>query len=192
MTGISSYPATQNVTRGVALVSVAVFLFAVADVIGKHLAVLYAVPFILAVRYVVNLVLLAVLLGPREGAGLWRTKRTVLVVVRGLCLAAGSLLMVLALRVMPVGETVAIVYLAPFLVMLIAGRFMGEHVSALGWIGAVWGFLGVLLFVRRGGGLDTLGVARSLFNAGLATAYHLLTRVLARTETMVAMVFHTA
>jgi drug/metabolite transporter (DMT)-like permease len=182
----------QNVTKGVALVSAAVFLFALSDVIGKHLAMLYAVPFILAVRYLINLGLLAVLLGPRHGAGLWRTNRTGLVVVRGLCLAAGSLSMVLALRVMPVGETAAIVYLSPFLVMLIAGRFMGETVSPLGWIAAVCGFAGVLLIVRPGSGLDPVGVALSLFNAGCATAYNLLTRVLARTETMTAMVFNTA
>jgi drug/metabolite transporter (DMT)-like permease len=192
MTDGNMYPATQNAMKGVVLVSAAVFLFAVSDVMGKYLAMLYAVPFIMAVRYVINLGLLVVFLGPRHGMGLWRTKRTGVVIVRGLCLAAGSLTMGLALRVMPVGETVAIVYLAPFLVMLIAGRFMGETVSLTGWIGAVCGFLGVLMIVRPGSGLDPVGVVLSLFNAGCATAYHLLTRVLARTETMVAMVFQTA
>jgi drug/metabolite transporter (DMT)-like permease len=182
----------QNTMRGVGLVSVAVFLFAVSDVIGKHLAMLYAVPFIMAVRYVINLFLLAAVMGPRHGAGLWRTQRTGLVIARGLCLAAGSLLMGLALRVMPVGETVAIVYLSPFLVMLIAGRFMDEHVPLWGWVAAAGGFLGVLLIVRPGGGLDPLGVMLSLLNVLCATAYHLLTRVLARTETMTSMVFHTA
>jgi drug/metabolite transporter (DMT)-like permease len=192
MTDSNFPPLSQNTMKGVALVSAAVFLFAVSDVIGKYLAMQYAVPFIMAVRYMINLGLLAALLGPRHGSGLWHTNRTWLVLARGLCLAAGSLTMGLALRVMPVGETVAIVYIAPFLVMLIAGRFMGETVSFVGWIGAVCGFLGVLLIMRPGSGLEPMGVTLCLFNAGCATAYHLLTRVLARTETMTAMVFQTA
>jgi drug/metabolite transporter (DMT)-like permease len=187
---ISPPLATQNSLKGVALVSLAVLLFAAADTIGKHLAMLYAVPFILAVRYLINVALLAALLGPTPA--LWRTQRTALVILRGLSLVAGSLSMLLALRVMPVGETVAIIYLAPFLVMAFASRFMGERTTPLGWLAALLGFAGVLLIVRPGSGLDPLGVALSLFNALCATTYHLLSRILARTETQTAMVFTTA
>ena len=97
-----------------------------------------------------------------------------------------------ALRLMPVGETIAIIYLAPFAVMLLAIPFLGERVGPVGWIGATLGFAGVLLIVRPGGGLDPLGVTFALINAGLATAYHLLTRLLARSETTVALLYNTA
>ena len=76
-----------------------------------------------------------------------------LVFLRGLCLALASLTMGLALRLMPVGETVAIVYLSPFAVMLLAIPLLGERVGPLGWTCAAVGFLGVLLIVRPGGGL---------------------------------------
>lgn len=181
-----------NAPKGVVLVVAAVTAFAAADVIGKHLAMLYAVPLIAAARYLVNLGLLTAFLLPRHGPRLWQTRRTGLVLLRGLCLALGSLTMLLALRVMPVGETVAIIYLAPFAVMLLAGRFLGEDVPLAGWIGAVAGFAGVLLIVRPGSGLDPTGVTLAVLNAGFATAYTLLTRVLSRTETTEALVFHTA
>jgi drug/metabolite transporter (DMT)-like permease len=100
--------------------------------------------------------------------------------------------MLLAMRVMPVAETVAIIYITPVLVMLASGPLLGERVSAWGWIGAALGFAGVLLIARPGSGLDPLGVTLALMNAVLATAYHLLTRVLLRTETTMALVFHTA
>ena len=45
---------------------------------------------------------------------------------------------------MPVGEAVAIVYLSPFAVMMLAIPLLGEKVSRAGWIGAAIGFLGVL------------------------------------------------
>ena len=93
---------------------------------------------------------------------------------------------------MPVGETVAIIYLAPFAVMALSVPLLGERVSSIGWAGAAIGFLGVLLIVRPGGSLDPLGVGIALVNAALATAYHLLTRLLSRTETTVSMLFHSS
>ena len=97
-----------------------------------------------------------------------------------------------ALQLMPVGETVAIIYLSPFAVMLLASPLLGEKVSTVGWAGAAFGFVGVLLIARPGGNLDPTGVFFALLNAGLATAYHLLTRLLSRRETMASMLFHTA
>lgn len=48
------------------------------------------------------------------------------------------------------------------------------------------------MIARPGSGLDPWGVTLALMNATLATGYHVLTRVLTRTETTMAMMFHTA
>jgi drug/metabolite transporter (DMT)-like permease len=178
--------------RGVAMVVAATFLFASADTIGKHLALLYAVPLILAARYTVNLALVTLAMWPRHRAALWRTQRTGLVVLRGVCLALASITMLMALRVMPVAETVALIYITPVLVMLASGPLLGERVAAVGWVGAALGFAGVLLIARPGSGLDAWGVVLALGNTFLSTGYHLLTRILTRTETTMAMMFHTA
>lgn len=178
--------------KGVALVVAATLLFACADTLGKHLALLYPVTLVLAARYTVNLGLVAAVMAPRHRAALWRTHRTGLVLLRGACLALASISMMAALRLMPVAETVAIIYIAPVLVMLAAGTLLKEQVGALGWISAGLGFAGVLLIARPGSGLDPLGVALSLVNACLSTGYHLLTRVLSKTETTMALMFHTA
>lgn len=179
-----------NALKGVLLVIAATLAFAVSDVLTKYLAMRYPVPVVIAVRYLVNLALLAAVFLPKHGSRLWRTKRTGLVILRGGCLAVASLTMGLALQLMPVGETVAIIYLAPFAVMLLAIPLLGERASLVGWIGASAGFLGVLLIVRPGSGLAPLGVVFAVANAAMATAYHLLTRILARTETTMAMLFY--
>ncbi|MGL4235621.1 DMT family transporter [Tabrizicola sp.] len=178
--------------RGVAFVVVATFLFASADTLGKHLALLYAATLVLAVRFAVNLALVTLIMWPRHRAALWQTDRTGLVILRGLCLALASISMLLALKLMPVAETVAIIYIAPVLVMLAAGTLLDEKVGLLGWISAALGFAGVLLIARPGSGLDPFGVALGLANAVLATGYHLLTRMLSRTESTMALMFHTA
>ena len=55
---------------------------------------------------------------------------------------------------MPVGETISIMYLFPILVMLLAIPLLREQVSRVGWSLAILGFLGVLMILKPGGGLD--------------------------------------
>lgn len=181
-----------NPLKGVAMVMAATLLFAAGDTLGKHLSMLYAATLILSARYGINLALVAVTMGPRHGRAIWRTRRTGLVLLRGLFLATATITMLLALRVMPVAETVAIIYITPVLLMLASGPILGERVPPVGWVCAALGFAGVLLIARPGSGLDPWGVALCLLNAVLGTGYHLLTRVLTRTETTMALLFHTA
>lgn len=178
--------------KGVAFVMSAVFLFAVADTMNKYLVERYPVAFVQAGRYLVNTALLMGMMMPRHGITLWKTQRTGWVMMRGIVLAVASLTMGLALQRMPVGETVAIIYLAPIMVMLLSGPLLHEKVHPAAWFGAVLAFGGVVLVMRPGGGLDGWGVIFALMNAACATAYHLMTRVLARTETTMSMLFHVA
>lgn len=182
--------AEGSALKGVLFVMAAVFLFASSDTLNKHLVERYPVSLVQAGRYLVNMLLLMAIMLPRHGITLWRTDRTGSVMLRGLVLAVASLTMSLALQRMPVGETVAIIYLAPILVMLLSGPLLGEKVHPAAWFGAVLAFGGVLLVMRPGGGLDTWGVIFALMNAALSTVYHLMTRTLARTETTMSMLFH--
>jgi drug/metabolite transporter (DMT)-like permease len=183
---------TGNPLKGVVLVLAATFLFAWGDTLGKHLSMLYAATLVLSARYLINLVLVLVTMWPRHRSAVWATHRTGLVLLRGLFLATATMTMLLALRVMPVAETVAIIYITPVLLMLASGPILHEKVSTLGWVCAGLGFAGVLLIARPGSGLDTWGVILCLLNALLGTGYHLLTRILTRTETTMALLFHTA
>lgn len=175
---------------GVVLVALAVLCFAISDVVTKYLTQSYPVPLVAAGRYVSGAVLLLVILGPRIKGQLWQTNRTGLVLVRAMVLAGATLTLGFALRLMPVGETVAIVYLSPIAVLALAGPILGEKVPSLGWVAGGMGFVGVLLILRPGGGLDPVGVIWTLVNVGFATAYHLMSRSLSRTETPIAMLFY--
>jgi drug/metabolite transporter (DMT)-like permease len=176
----------------VALVVAATFSFALGDVATKHLTQHHPVPVILAVRYLLNAVLIGVILYPRVGAGIWAVNRHLPVLARSICLALASVTLALALRLMPVGETIAIIYLAPLLVMLLSARLLSERVPRGIWGWAIAAFAGVLIILRPGGGLAPVGVAFALINAGLSTAYHLLTRLTSRTESTVSLQFHAA
>jgi len=184
-------PATSAL-KGVLFVSAAVFLFATGDTTSKVLLAIWNIPLILALRFGLNAVILLAVLGPRHGTALFRYRRPGLVVLRGAVLALSSLTFCLALQRMPVGETVAINYLAPFLVLVIAIPLLGERAGRWGWIATVLGFAGVLLIVRPGSGLNPAGVGFAMLTALGTAGYHLLTRLLARTETTVALLVSTA
>jgi drug/metabolite transporter (DMT)-like permease len=183
--------AEHHPLRGVLLAVIGVFFFSCMDSITKVLAGHYPVPLVVGMRYLVHFTLMLVLLGPFFGKQLIRTRRTGLVIVRGACLAAASLFLTLALQRMPIAESTAILFLAPVLVMLFAGRLLGEKVTRIGWIAAGAGFIGVLLIARPGGSLDSLGVAFAIACAGVTVGYQTLSRVLASTEQTVAMLFYT-
>ena len=174
-----------------AIVIGTVFLFASGDILIKYLTTRYPVELIMAIRSVVGLLLILAFFWPRMGRTLWQIKRPRLVLCRGLVLVLGSLLIGHALRLMPVGETISILYSFPILVMILAIPLMGEHVSAINWGFAVLGFIGVLMVARPGGGLDTLGVTFALLTAILAAIFHLMTRVLSKTETSHSLLFYT-
>lgn len=127
---MNAVPANRPV-RGILVVSIALLFFAFHDVVVKVLTQDFTIPVLMAFRYVVSVGLLLLLLWPRYRSGLWKTQRTGLVLLRALVLTAASLTLALALKRMPVGETIAIIYLAPFAVMVLAGPILGERVPLL-------------------------------------------------------------
>jgi drug/metabolite transporter (DMT)-like permease len=178
--------------RGALLCVSALALFACLDTTTKYLAQSHAVPLIVGVRYLGNLLLMVAFLGPTHGRQMVRTQRTGLVWVRGLCLALASLLIAFALQRMPVAEMTAITFLSPILLVAVAGRVLGERVGWVGWAATVAGFAGVMLIVRPGSDIVASGAVFVLGAVLLNLCYQLLSRVLAASETTFALLFYTA
>ena len=178
--------------RGALLCVAALALFACMDTVTKYLAQSHAVPLIVGVRYLGNLALMVAFLGPTHGQQMIRTQRTGLVWIRAGCLASASLLIGLALQRMPVAETTAITFLAPILLVVVAGPVLGERIGWVGWAATLFGFAGVLLIARPGSGLVASGVLFVLCAVAMNLGYQLLSRVLAASETTFALLFYTA
>jgi len=178
--------------RGILLMLAAVFFFALLDSTSKYLAASYPVPFLAWSRYLVHCLLMVLFLGPRLGRGLVATRRPWLQIVRALLLVGVTASMMAALRVMPLAETTAVVFITPLLVALLAGPWLKEKIGLKRWIAVGVGFIGVLLIARPGGELSATGILWALACAGCYTVYQLLTRQLSPTENTLTMLFYTA
>lgn len=182
----------SRVFKGILLAALGLLLFAGMDATTKYLTAHYNVPFVVAMRYIIHCALMVVILAPRFSGQLLQTQRRGLVLTRAFALIMASLFIGLALQRMPLAETTAITFMAPLLVVLLANPALGEKIGAVGWIAAITGFIGVLLIARPGSGLNAWGIVFALFTACANATYQLLSRVLARTEKTLALLFYTA
>jgi drug/metabolite transporter (DMT)-like permease len=115
-----------------------------------------------------------------------------LITVRAVFLIISTFFFVYAIAVMPIADALAIVFVEPFL-LLILGRFLfGDEVGPRRIAASITGFGGVLLVIQPS--LAAFGVV-ALFPLGTAlffAAYMLVTRQLSTTVHPVTMQLHTS
>lgn len=175
--------------RGIALLVGAVSLFALLDATAKWLSRTYPVPMVVWARYFFNVVLMLAWLAPAHGARLWATRAPGLQLVRGLALAASTLLMFSALSLMPLADASAITFVGPVLVTLASVRFLGETAPRGTWPALAASLAGVLLIVRPGSGVFTWAALLPLATACCYAAYQVLTRRLSGVDAPMPTLF---
>ena len=169
--------------RGIALICLAVLLFASHDALSKYLSGFYAIVMVVWARYVVHTLLMLVVFVPRTGlSAVVRTRRPLLQLARALCLIGTSLLFTTGLQYIPLAEATAVNFLAPLMVTALSVPLLKEKVSAGQWAAVSLGFAGVLAIVHPGGELFTSAVLLPLGSALCFCFYQLLTRKLAAVD----------
>lgn len=175
----SPFNGAEHPIKGIALICLAVLLFASHDTLSKYLSAFYPIVMVVWARYVVHTLLMLVVFVPRSGfSAVVRTKRPGLQLLRAQCLIGTSLLFTTGLRYIPLAEATAVNFLAPLLVTALSVPFLGERVSRAQWLAVLTGFVGVLIVVRPGGALFTPAILLPLGSALCFGFYQLLTRKL--------------
>lgn len=178
--------------RGMLLMLASVFCFASLDAAVKHLSATIPVPFLAWVRYLGQLLLMLLVLGPTMGRGLLRTSRPKAMILRGVTMIGTTVFAMMTFRHMPLAEATAVVFITPLLVGLLSGPVLGEKVGRARWIAIAAGFIGVLVIARPGGGISMEGLGWALATAVAYVIYQLQTRILAPTENTWTLLFYTA
>ncbi len=84
----------------------------------------------------------------RAGRRAFRPPRFGIQVMRGLLLAIGNISFMFGVVGLDYADAIAILYVYPFLMTLLAPMVLGERVSVIGWLGVCGGFAGVLVVIR--------------------------------------------
>lgn len=185
-----SLPMSARV-QGIALMCVAVFIFAVMNAIAKELGRSYSVVSIVWVRYAVPTLLIALIMGPRLRMELLRTNRLGLQLVRALLLVAATLLTFEGLRFLPLAEWTGISFVSPLLVAALSVPLLGERVEPRCWVSIAVGFLGVMIMVRPGSSVAGWPVLLPLCWALCYASYEMLTRRISGGARSVTTLFYT-
>ena len=178
--------------RGIVLFMLALLFLAAHDATAKYLSQSFPLPLLVWARFTVHFLLVTIFLGPSRRMKLFSTHSPRLQITRALFILAVSLLLLGALRIMPLAETTAIFLVSPFLLALIAVKILGEKVDFKRWLMIVTGFCGALLIARPGGALSATGVLLALAAALCGALYQMQTRQLSLKEDPLATLFYTA
>ena len=137
------------------------------------------------------LLMAPVVLVLRQGLRMTRGQ-TKLMALRALMLIGSTYAFVAAVQVMPIADALAIVFVEPFILLVLGYLLFGDHVGPRRIAASAVGFCGALLVIQPN--FDRFG-AVALYPLGTAlffALYMLLTRRIAREVAPEAMQFHTA
>ncbi len=184
-------PVTDDPRRGIAYVLVFGVLIVGMDALVKHLTTLYPIAMVIWARYVFH-VATTPLLGLEGGVrGLVATARPALQVARSLCMLGATVTFFGALAYIPLADAIAISFVAPFLITLLAVPLLGERIGPRRIAACGLGFLGALLIIRPGFEERHWAYLLPLGTAVAYAFYGILTRRLAA-ERPTTSLFYTA
>ncbi|NYT64598.1 DMT family transporter [Alcaligenaceae bacterium] len=141
------------------------------------------------VRYVVHLALVLMLVLPSRGWAVVRTRRPQVQFLRGTLILLATFSLFTTLHYLPQAESTAINFLAPLIVLSLAPWVLKEPMRLSRWIAAGAGFLGVLVIIRPGTGLDSIGVLFGLLTACTFAAQYIVTRRVASEDPFTTLIW---
>ena len=179
------------IARAIPLYILAGLFLSSLDATAKVLVQDYPVWWVVWARYTGHALIVLPLAWAKVGHDFWRTAQPVLQLGRSSLLLVATIAFFSGLRYMPLAEASAISFLAPMIIVLLAGPLLGEVVPRARWAACAVGFAGVLLVTRPGSAAfhpaALLMLVMALFNA----LYQLLTRKL-RGDSAYTTLFYSA
>ena len=174
--------------RGIALMTLGMFLFSGVDTMGKFLTESLHPVQIVWFRQS-GLLLGVLILIAMQGRSVLRTVHLKLQIGRGVLAACSATLFIVGVAHVPLADAVAITFVAPFMVTVMGALILREPVGARRWAAVVIGFIGTLIVIRPGMGVIHPAAGLLIIAASAFALRQVLSRVLAggdRTRTTVA------
>jgi len=189
-TGTPPAPRRQHISLGIGLMIGATVMFAISNAISKWLVADYPVGEILFVRTASSLAVIAVVILPRHGLGVFSTLKPGAHVTRGISQAVSQTCIIIAFSLMPLASAVAIAFAAPLFATLASAIFLKEPVGGVRWMALIAGFAGVLIVTSPGAETFQIGALFALANAILYGSVTAGVRGMTRTESAETLIMY--
>lgn len=183
-------PAADRV-KAIGLMCIAVALFSALDTSAKYLILHAHLPMVQVVwaRFLGQFVLMLGLLSAMPLSALIGTRKLKLELLRSLLMVSTTACNFIALQYLRLDQTVSVTFMAPLIVALLAGPFLGEWVGLRRLVAIFVGFLGVLIVVHPGFGSLHPAFLVSFTGMLVYAFFMILTRFLAAYDTPLTMLF---
>jgi drug/metabolite transporter (DMT)-like permease len=178
--------------KAIGLMCLAVAFFSALDTSAKYLVTDAHLPVVQIVwsRFLGQFLIMLSMLSVLPVTAFLRTRKLKLELLRSFLMVSTTAGNFLALRHLRLDQTISVVFMAPLIVALLAGPFLGEWVGWRRMIAIFTGFIGVLIVVHPGIG-DLHPAFLFAFASMLAYAFFmLLTRYLAAYDPPLVMLFY--
>jgi drug/metabolite transporter (DMT)-like permease len=184
---------TTKTTRAIAVMLLAMLLFACMDALNKNLSQTYAITQILWVRFVFFLGFALLLARRRMRLSVAiRSRAFWLQTIRSLVLIGEIGTFILALYYLPLADVHALAAITPLLVTALSVPILGERVGWRRWAAVGAGFVGVLIIVRPGFVDPDWRIFIALAGALFFALYQIMLRVAARYDPPETTVLYSA
>ncbi len=150
MNTANSLPQKKAIALGILLTILAGSSMAVMDGISKYLANSFDIVQVLWSRYFFHAIIVIVYLLLTKSRAVFLTNRPKIQLQRSFALFAATAAMYTSLKYLPLADAASVQHVAPVLVTIISGLFLGEKIGIRRYLAVVAAFVGMLIIVQPG------------------------------------------
>ena len=176
---------------GVALMAIGMFLFCTVDTQAKLLTNSLNPIQIVWLRQCGLLFGVLILLFIR-GTKILETNHLKLQILRGTIVVISPVCFVSALIFVPLADAVAVTFVSPFFVVILAVLFLREKIGIHRWSAIIIGFLGTIIIIRPGLGVVNPAIFLVLIAAALFSVRQVISRYLSQSDNTITTITYTA
>ncbi|TPM00129.1 DMT family transporter [Mesorhizobium sp. B2-2-4] len=180
----------NRMVLGMLSLCLGVLVFSLQDPLVKAVSGGYSVTEVMAIRAIVALPILIVLVHADVGLRAILSRRFGMLTMRAFIQFTSYTMYYLAIAALPLADAVALYFMAPLCIMVLAGPYLGERVSWQALATVLIGLLGVVVMLRPGVGLFDWAALLSLGSAVLYGFSQLMARKIGDTESSTVMAFY--
>jgi drug/metabolite transporter (DMT)-like permease len=155
----------ELVLRAIVYMIGATMVFAISSAISKWLVATYSVGEVLFTRSSISLIVCMLIIMPRTGVDVFRTKRLPHHAMRTFAQFLSQTCLVIAFSLMPLSGAIAINFSSPLFTVLVSMFLLKERVGFARWTALIVGFTGVLIVTNPGADTFQTGALFALANA---------------------------